>query len=175
MLRYTYIANLVNHAFLQQCFRYCDSRRTAASLEVSMTTKTSPLAFTINFVTHSSEILSMAILWAHIVRVSNRRRWKRVLLGNTEGRKRFIVQLHITQIFRYSRRKIMRVLDQYMWQIVGIKYFICFISLYSFPDSFLDMSVWICPFGYVQLDKSIWICPFGYVHLSVAEMCSLAK
>jgi hypothetical protein len=42
MSRYTHIANLVNRAFLQQCFRYYGPQKTAACLEVLMTTKNFP-------------------------------------------------------------------------------------------------------------------------------------
>jgi hypothetical protein len=140
MSRYMYHASLVNYAFLQRCFLNCGPRKTAASLEVSMTTKIYPLAFTGNFVTYSSAVLSMVILWAQLAIDSTRRCLKKALFGNTKGRERFVVQLDITQILRQPRRKAIRVLDHYMWQMVGIKYFICFILLYSFPDP-----IWISP------------------------------
>jgi hypothetical protein len=87
----------------------------------------------------------MIVLWAQIVEDFTRRFWKRVLLGNTEGRKCFIAQLHVTQILRQSRRKIIRMLDQYMCQIVGIKCLISLTLLYSFAHPFLDMSLYLKP------------------------------
>ena len=101
MLRYTYIVNRADHTFCTAVYLNCGPRNTAVPLEVSMTTKISPLAFTGNFFTCLSAVLSMVILWAQLVKDSPRRCLKRVLLGSTEGRKRFIGQLDITQILTF--------------------------------------------------------------------------